>query len=240
MESSFTKRYIFKTLMAISLILGIIFFYLNHIDFISSAIEYGKMNIPNIAYALLRVIGGMFIPMIFIVPSVFEYGRIRLAKAGFIAYGICHVITISWAIYFFATKDSGSLFNIDSTTTFLDNGGFVYPLTIWDTYGIASIIFAVIYGIASIYTGIYFDKDKDKVKWLVLVLLGLRLLLTFLNNIAFQGRVYSLFWITNNYLELAAQLCFTIAIFLAAFDTPCWVEFVWDQIPIAENEEEDE
>lgn len=241
METSFTKRYAFKILISVSFILGIVFFYVNHIDFISSAIEYGKMNVSNLGYALLRIVGGLIIPATFIIPSMFEYGRIKLARISFIAYGICHLLTLSWIIYFFALQPAGDFFNPDKVMHFLRvDGGFVYQFTFWDTYGLISILFSIIYGVAAIYTGIYFDKEKNTVKWLVFLLLALRVLLPFINNIAFQGRVYSLFWITNNYLELAAQLCFTIAIFVAASENSSWIEFVWDQIAFSENEDDED
>lgn len=241
MEASFTKRYIFKTLISASFILGVVFFYVNHIDFISSAIEYGKMNVANIGYALLKIVGGLIIPAIFIIPSMFEYGRIRLARISFIVYGACHLLTLSWIIYFFALQPAADFFNADKVMNFLRlDGGFVYQFAFWDTYGLISILFTLIYGIAAIYTGIYFDKEKNTVKWLVFLLLALRLVLPFINNIAFQERVYSLFWITNNYLELAAQLFFTIAIFIAASENSTWIEFVWDQIVFNENEDEED
>ncbi len=240
MGASFTKRYMFKALISVSFILGIVFFYVNHIDFISSAIEYGKMNVANIGYALLRIVGGIIIPALFIIPSMFEFGRIKLTKISFITYGICHLITLSWIIYFFVYQPAGDFFVADKVLNYLRNeGGFVYQFTFWDTYGLISILFTLIYGIAAIYTGLSFDKEKENVKWLVLLLLVLRLVLPFLNNIAFQGRVYSLFWITNNYIELAAQLCFTIAIFIAASENSTWIEFVWDQIAFEENEDEE-
>ena len=78
METSFTKRYTFKALVIVALILGITFFYLNHIDFISNAITEGKMSPSNIAYAILQLIGGIIIPILFVMPSMFAFGRIRL------------------------------------------------------------------------------------------------------------------------------------------------------------------
>ncbi|MBR4721242.1 MAG: hypothetical protein IK057_05715 [Clostridia bacterium] len=239
METSFTKRYTFKALISLSLILGIIFFYVDHIDFISSAIEYGKMNVSNIGYALLRIVGGIFIPAIFIIPSMFEYARIRLTKICFIVYGACHLLTLSWIIYFLFTQPAGQIFDPNKVTEFLFNGGYVYQITFWDTYGLISVLFSIIYGIAAIYTGMKFDKEKETVKWLLVLLLALRLLLPFLNNIFFQGRVYSLRWITTNYLELASQLSFTLAVFLAAIENSTWIEFVWDQMIFPENEDEE-
>lgn len=236
METSFTKRYMFKSLMIIALILGITFFYLNHIDFISSALEYGKMNMSNIAYAVLQIIGGLVIPAVFIIPSMFSFGRIRLARISFIAYGICHLLTILWMINFFMGNRFLDIFSVTKLSDFFVNNGYVYQLTIWDTYTLASLLFSIIYGVAAIYTGLYFDKDRNIAKWFVAALLLLRLILPFINNIIFQGRLYSLFWISNNYLLLAAQLCFTLAIFIAGSEDPTWIEFVWDQMVFTESE----
>lgn len=237
MENSFTQRYTFKFLMFLSLISGFIFFYMNNVDFISVAIEYGKMNIPNVGYAFLRIFGGLFIPLVFIVPSMFEFGRVKLARIGFIAYGICHLITALWIVYFLITQPAAGIFSTDKITEFSVNGGFVYSLTFWDTYSFAATVFSVIYGILAIYTGIYFDKNKSTVTLLVLLLFALRVLFPFFNNILTQDRVFSLFWLTNNGLELASQLFFTTGILLAATSDYTWIEFVWDQVVFAENED---
>ena len=239
MGNYFVKRYLFKSLMIISLILSILFFYINHMNFIDVALKFGVMNIPNIAYSILRIAGGLFIPAVFLVPSAFEYGRIRLAKAGFITYGICHLITLSWIIYFFATQPPADFFNYDKVYNFLYTGGFIYQFTMWDTWNNMSIVFTLIFGILAIYTGLNFDKDKDTVRLLTIILLALRIILPFLNDIILGGRLYTEYWIANNYLDLASQLCFTVAIFVASLENSTWIEFVWDQLVFPENSDEE-
>ena len=236
MENSFTQRYTFKFLMLLSLVSGLIYFYTNHIDFISVAMEYNKMNVSNIAYAFLRIFGGIFIPVVFIVPSMFEYGRIKLARAGFIAYGICHLLSLSWIIYFFITQPASDFFSQAKVAEFLKEGGFVYSFTFWDTYGHSGTFFSIIYGILAIYTGICLDRDKGIVKMLVSLLFTLRIVLPLLANMIAEGRIFSLFWLTNNALELVSQLFFTIAIIIAGSSNYTWIEFVWDQLALAENE----
>lgn len=240
METSFTDRYIFKALILLSFLLGITFFYVDHIDFISSAIEYGKMNVSNVGYTLLRIVGGIIIPALFIIPSMFEYARIRLTKISFIIYGACHLLTLSWIISFLISQPVSQIFNDNSITSFLSDNGYVYQFTFWDTYSLISVLFTLIYGILAIYVGMNFDKDKKTVKWLLVILLAVRLLLPFFNNVLFQYRVYSLRWITTNYLELASQLCFTLAIFFASIENSTWIEFVWDQIILIENDDDEE
>ena len=240
MENSFIERYVFKFLMVVSFICGFIYFYMNNIDFISAAIEYGKMNIPNIGYSFLRIFGGLLIPVTFIVPSMFEFGRIKLARIGFIAYGICHLITALWIVYFLFSEPAADIFSSDKVFAFLSEGGFVYSFTFWDTYSLTATVFSIIYGIVAIYTGIYFNKDKSAVKWLVVLLFAIRILFPFFNNILTQDRIFSLFWITNNALPLASQLFFTAGILLAGASDYTWIEFVWDQLVFAENEDNEQ
>ena len=240
MEISFTQRYTFKFLMVLSFISGFIYFYMNNIDFISAAIEYGKMNVPNIGYAFLRIFGGIFIPVVFIVPSMFEFGRIKLARIGFIAYGICHLITVLWIAYFLFSQPVADIFSTEKVADFMTEGGFVYSFTFWDTYSFAATVFSIIYGILAIYTGIYFDKNKTTVTWLVLSLFALRILFPLFNNILTQDRIFSLFWLTNNSLEIASQLLFTVGILIAAASDYSWIEFVWDQLAFAENEDSEQ
>ena len=236
MENSLKKRYIFKSLMLLSLISGLFYFYMNHIDFISSALAYNKMNVSNIGYTFLRMFGGIFLPVVFIVPSMFEYGRIKLARAGFIAYGICHLITASWIIYFLVSKPASDILSQAKVLEFLKEGGFVYSITFWDTYGLLGTVFSIIYGIVAIYTGICIDRDKAIAKMLVLLLFTLRILLPLFSNMLTEGRIFSLFWITNNALQIASQLLFSIAIMIAGSSNYTWIELVWDQLATAENE----
>lgn len=240
MENSFAQRYTFKFLMVLSLISGFVFFYMNNIDFISAAMEYGKMNIPNIAYAFLRIFGGLFIPLVFIVPSMFEFGRIKLARIGFIAYGICHLLTVLWVVYFIFNQPASNFFVSEKVTEFLKEGGFVYPVVFWDTYSFSATIFSIIYGVLAIYTGIYFDKDKSIVKSLVSALFALRILLPLFSNLFTQGCMFTTFWLSNNALEIASQLLFTLGILLAGINDYTWIEFVWDQLVFAENEDIDQ
>lgn len=239
MENSFTQRYTFKFLMVLSLLFGFIFFYMNNIDFISAAMENGKLNVPNIAYIFLRIFGGLFLPLVFIVPSMFEFGRIKLARAGFIAYGICHLITAFWIAYFFATQPSADFFLSEKVTEFLTEGGFVYSIVFWDTYGFMGTVFSIIYGVAAIYTGIYLDKEKSTARSLVALLFALRVFLPLFNNIFTQSRIFSLFWLSNNALEVASQMLFTLGILLAGISDYTWIEFVWDQLVLVEDEDAD-
>jgi hypothetical protein len=226
--------------MVLSLIFGFIFFYMNNIDFISAAIENGRMNVPNIAYIFLRIFGGLFIPLVFIVPSMFEFGRIKLARAGFIAYGICHLITVFWIAYFLFTQPATDILSSTKVTEFLKDGGFVYHIVFWDTYSLTATVFSIIYGIAAIYTGIYLDKDKSMARSLVALLFALRVLLPLFNNIFTQDRIFSLFWLSNNALEIASQLSFTMAIILAGVSDYTWIEFVWDQLVFVEDEDSEQ
>ena len=239
MENSFVQRYTFKFLMFLSLISGLIFLYSNHIDFISAAMEYNKMNVSNIGYVFLRIFGGVFIPLVFIVPSFFEYGRIKLARIFLILYGVSHIFAVSWIFYFLASQPALDIFASEKIGTFLTNGGFVYPVSFWDNHSLVSAFFALVYGIVAIYTGLDFDKDKSTAKARVWLLLTLRIALPLLYNILAQGRVFSVFWLTNNALEIASQLFFTVAIMFASFNNYTWIELVWDEIAFVENDDSD-
>ena len=240
MENSFSERFIFKLLMFISLAAGLIFFYAYHVDFILAAIEYGKLNIPNIAYFLMRMVGGVFLPIVFIVPSMFEFARIRLAKAGFITYGICHLITLTWIIYFLVANPALDIFSKTAVTDFMTNGGFVYEITYWDSYGLSSSFFAVIYGLFAIHTGMSIVGDRMVARRNVSILLMLKIVLPLIHNIITYGKFFSLYWVANNYLQIASQLFFTIAIFLAGRNDCNWIEFVWDQFVIPETDDAEE
>ena len=236
MEENFTQRSIFKLLMFLALICGLIFFYTDHFDFIITALQTSKFNVPNIGYVFLRFFG-ILLPLTFIVPSFFEFGRIKLARIFFIIYGFFHLVTISWAVYFLAGNSYADIFSAEKVADFLQKSGFVYSQVFWDNTGFISLILAFIYGLAAIYTGIQFDKDKSRVKTLVCVLLTLRIALPLLSNIFTEGRIFSEYWISVNLFELICQFAFTVAIVYAGSNNFAWIELVWDQLAFSENDE---
>jgi len=234
----YTKRYSFITLMTISLLSGILFFCTNHIDFISAAFQYHKLNIPNIAYILMRIINCIFIPAIFLVPSLFPFGRIKMTKICFIAYGICNLLTLSWLFYFFANRSFSELASLSSVAQFLKEQNIIYFETIWDTSGITASILAVIFGAFTIFLGRSFDDDKFFVKNLVMVYCVMRIFFPIFLNLFFQGRVVSSYWVTNNCLDILSTICFTAAIVVASGHDFTWIEFIWDQTVITEEDAE--
>ena len=237
MEDNFIQRYMFKFLMFIALISGLIYFYVDHFDFIIKSFQEGALHISNIAYILLRFFGVILLPVVFIVPSFFEFGRIKLARIFFILYGILHLVTASWVIYFLATNPYTDIFSAAKVLEFLKNGNFLYPIIYWDNTSIVSVIFTFIYAFAAIYTGIHFDKDKSLVKALVGLIFTLRIVLPLLYNIFSQGQVFSEAWLSYNIYELVSQLAFTIAIMYASSSNLSWIELIWDQLPFVENED---
>lgn len=236
MEENFTQRYIFKFLMLVALISGLIFFYIDHFDFIVTATETNNFNIPNIGYTFLRLFG-ILLPMVFIVPSLFEFGRIKLARIFLILYGIFHIVTISWVIYFMASRPYMGIFSDQKVAEFLQTCSFVYPFSFWDNTSFVSVIFALIYGFTAIYAGIQFDKNKSLVKTLVCVLFTLRIVLPLLFNIFAQGRFFSEAWLSINVFEVISQFAFTIAIVYAGSSNLTWIELVWDQLAFAETDD---
>ena len=237
MEDNFTQRYIFKLLMFVALISGLVFFYVDHFDFIAASIEYSKINVSNIGYMLLRIFGGILLPMVFIVPSLFEFGRIKLARLFLILYGAFHIVTVSWMIYFVIVNPYIELFDANKVSEFLNANYFVYPTVFWDNNSFASVFLTLLYGFMAIYTGIHFDKDKSLVKTLVCLLFTCRIVFPLLFNIFGQGRFFSEAWLSYNIYEIIGQLAFTIAIVYAGKNNLTWVELVWDQLAFVETDD---
>ena len=237
MEDNFTQRYIFKFLMFLALISGLVFFYVDHFDFITKAMQTNNLNAPNIVYIILRLFG-ILLPMVFIVPSFFEFGRIKLARIFLILYGLLHIATVSWIVYFLSGNPYTDIFSATKVADFLWDSNIVYPQAFWDNTSFISLILAFVYGIAAIYAGIQFDKDKSLVKTLVCVLLTLRIALPLLFIIFSEGRFFSEFWISVNLFEIIGQFAFTIAIVYAGSNNLTWIELVWDQLAFSETDEQ--
>ena len=234
------KRNLITTLMIVSLLFGILMLVTNHLDFIIAAVEYGKMNVPNIAYSLLRLISLIIIPGIFIVPSFFPYGRIRLGKVGFIAVGILYILTNAWIFYFLGNNSFSELFGNAAITDFQSKNAFVSSYIFWDRYSWISFLYTIALGAAYIYLGISLDDNRVKVRYIMLAIFAAKIILPVISNLFLGTHVLSMFWITNNYAEIVSGCAMTLAFAVASFDDNSWIDFVWDQTVNTNDDDDDE
>lgn len=239
-RTTFLIHRVFTTLMTISLVLGIAFFVTNNLDFIIGAITYEKASLPNIAYWLSKVVGTILIPLVFILPSVSRFERIRAVKYTFIGYGILQILTLSWVFWYFGANGFDGFFSNEAITAFQSakENSFVASYVYWDTYSWLGNILTLLYGALCIYTGITFDDHKKKVCYLAVSVALLKILLPVISNLIFANGFLSSFWITNNYADLIGLVMFAAAMILAASCDETWISLVWDQ-EIEQGEDDD-
>lgn len=239
--NTYTRRYIFTVLMAVSVLAGFIFFATNNLDFIIAAIDSGKFHLPNIAYSMARIVSGLLLPFIFIVPSMFEFGRIKIAKVLLVLYGVLQALTLTWVFYFLGSNSFGDLFSNQKIIEFqsLPANSFISSYVYWDTYSWWGFIFTALYSALCIYTGISFDDNRLRVRTCVSAIVIARVILPIINNLIFGQSFLSAFWLTNNYADMLSLVAFAAAIFLASDNDTAWIELVWDQAIIGNNDDDD-
>lgn len=230
-KNFYTISRIFFALMLASLLAGFIFMFSNNLDFIIEALNQGKFNVPNIAYSLLKLVIGIFLPCAFLVPFQSDMGRINSAKIVFIVYGALYILTASWIFAYFGS-------DIGDITKFQSQNLYVSQLVLWDTYSAAGSIYSVLYGILCIFTGLSVDDNKKKVCALCISLPVVRLLLPIITNIICGNGILSVLWITNNYAEIISLIFFAIAFSVAASHDVTWINLIWNQD--VENNTDDE
>lgn len=242
MTDLYIKRGVFLALMIVSIFLGGLFFVSNNLDFIVAASQQDKFHLPNLAYAISRVVSGILLPLIFISPSMFEFGQIKLTKFLFIVYGILQLLTLTWIFYFLGSHNFVDLFSLDKIVFFQRNGenAFVASYVFWDTYSWMGSLFTLVYSALCIYTGICFDDDRRKVRICMILLAVLRLLLPMINNIIVGNGLLSAFWLTNNYLDLISVIAYSAAICYASTNDETWISLVWNQELPSEDDEDEE
>lgn len=241
MGDLYTKRAIFLALMIVSLLTGALFFVTNNIDFIIAAVDQDKFHIPNIAYAITRTISGVLLPAVFVAPTMFPYGRIKLTKILFIIYGIAQLFTITWIFYFLSDNSFADLFNIGKIVLYQANGenAFVSSYVYWDTYSWIANIFTILYSSLCIWIGICFDDNRKKVRMAMIVMLALRWLFPLISSFI-EGRViWSTFWLVNNYLDLISCIAYVAAMCVAAMNDTVWINIVWEQEYINDIDDEE-
>lgn len=232
MRYHYPKKFYVTGLMILSVALGAFFFIDNHLDFIIAAFETAKFNVPNMAYAIIRIFTCLLLPTIFIAPSLFPYSRVRISKWCFFVLGILHLLTITWIAYFFAAGYTiTNLFSSIEITFFQQDitNAFVSSQVFWDTYELISVVFTVILSIMYIVLGIFFDDNRKIVRWIVLIILAFRLFTPIVYSLIVNQTLCSSFWFTNNFIELLSYTSFVVALCIASADDETWITSVWDE-----------
>ena len=214
----------FITLMLAAALSGFVFMFTNNLDFIVEALNQEKYNFSNAAYSVSKVIMGILIPLTFVIPSQTEMGRIKGARLLFVAYGVMHLIMLSWIIPY---VNSGATDMVEFQSS-LDNL-YVVSYVLWDTYSWAGSAYTLVIALLSIFIGLTIDDNKRKVCICVLLLPILRLLLPIITNLATGNGILSVMWITNNYADIIAMIAITIAFFIASIHDATWITLIWNQ-----------
>lgn len=232
MRHGYTKQFFINSLMIVSLVMGIIFFITNHLDFIIAAFENTKFNVPNVCYAVLRLFSCIILPTIFIAPSLFPYSRIKITKACYWILAILYLLTTTWLVYFFM---SGyvfeNLFSSIAVTFFQQNitNAFVSAQVFWDTYELISVLFTVILSGLYVAMAITFDDNRVIVRNLSIITLAFRILVPIIYNLIVNKSFCSSFWFTNNFVEFLSSVAFVAGIVVASTDDMTWASAIWDE-----------
>lgn len=230
-QNLFVIHRIFKTLMVISLVMGLGFFVTNNLDFLINAITYQKAALPNIAYWLSKLVGTIFIPLVFLLPSFERFERIRMIKYTFVTYGILQILTLSWVFWYIGANGFDGLFSNDAVMAFQSakENSFVASYVYWDTYSWFGNLVTLIFSALCIYTGLEFYNHKNKVCTLAVLLAAFRILVPAIFNIVTQNGFLSSFWVTNNYADAITIVLFAAAMIVARADDEAWIYHIWDQ-----------
>lgn len=233
----YTKRVFFLTLMIVSAISGASFFVSNTLDFIIAAVNQGVFHLPNISYAISRIINGILLPVLCFVPLNIPYAKVRGTKILFIVYGVFQLLTVTWIFYFLNSNPVSDLFDTSKIIAFQSYGknAFVSTYVFWDTYSWIGTIYTIIYSALCIYTGICFDDNRKKVRTCMILVLALRWLLPLISNIIAGKALWSTFWLVNNYLDLISCIAYVAAICIAVGSDDTWVDIIWEQQPFDED-----
>ena len=230
MDDLYTRRVIFLALMIVSLLTGGLFFVTNNIDFFIAALDQNKFHIPNIAYTITRTISGILLPLVFVAPTMFPYGRIKLTKILFIICGITQLFTATWIFYFLRDNSFADLFNIGKIVFYQANGAnaFVSSYVFWDTYSWIANIFTIVFSALCIWAGICFDDNRKKVRMSMLIILASRWIFPLISSFIEKRFIWSTFWLVNNYLDLISFIAYVAAIWIAASNDTSWINIVWE------------
>ncbi len=230
-QNPFVIHRIFRTLMVISLVLGLSFFVTNNLDFIINAITYGKASLPNIAYWLSKIVGTILIPLVFLLPSFERFERIRMVKYTFVSYGVLKLLTLSWIFWYIGANGFDGLFSNDAIIAFQSakENSFVASYVYWDTYSWFGNIMTLLYAALCIYMGLEFDNHKNKVCSLAITVALIRVLLPLVSNLILGKELLSAFWFTNNYADVITICLFAASMVVAKTQDETWIYHIWDQ-----------
>lgn len=230
----------FIVLMCVALVAGAGFFVTNNLDFLISAITYGKASLPNVAYWLSKCVGTILIPAVFIVPSIPHLDRIKAAKYSFMLYGLTFILSSSWIVMYIMSYGFNGLFLNENIMAYqaASENSFIGSYVYWNDISWFGNILNIVFGAFCIYVGFNMDDDKRKVCTLITILIAFRLIMPIVANLVAGNGFLSTAWITNNFVDIISLGALTAALFLAAKYDDTWILLVWDQ-EIPQTDEED-
>ncbi|MDD6214447.1 MAG: hypothetical protein PUB42_04620 [Firmicutes bacterium] len=231
MDSTYTKRLTYISLAILSLLIGFVFYFTQHLDYLIDMCALGNMRFSYICYCAVRIIESLLIPAVFIAPWHIEFGRVKAARITFIAYGIFQLLSLAWIFPLVFNHSAGALFSKSQIEDFLFYSDNLYPPCVltWDTYGCGSWIYTIISAVLSIYIGKNFDDDRVKVRLLILSLFGIKLMFPAFSNLIAGKQILSSLWIVNNYGNILSFALLFTAIFIVSLSDQTWMECIWDQ-----------
>ncbi len=195
-------------------------------DFILSLIYFLKINVPSIAYTVLRITA-ILCPLILVTPFSREINRVLKFRVMYFIMGICYLLGNTWVIYFLIKNPFSALFDINQLILVQRSDALVLNYLVWNCITVWSLLFSTVQGILYLILSKKIAGHRKE----VLILNGIIIAISI-----FLPIVYSLFdptlsyidWIRKDIFVLLSQLFVFLALILAATDRIDWGNFLWE------------
>ena len=219
------KRPLSKLLLAIALIFSFLFIKDVFLEFLISLFHYLKVNVPSVAYLVLRSIG-IVLPLVLLSP-VKNGKKVKTMKYLFIAMGVCYILGCTWIFYFLADNPVSALSNINRLTTYQYDNALVLNYLIWGTYDAWGILFGIIEGALFILLGINMTGHRLPIAVLLVTTFLLLLVFPFLYVILTQTPLNPL-WVEKNLTIIASYFCVVLSLLISSSSHFLWGEAMWE------------
>ncbi len=232
------KRPLIKFCIGAAIIFGILYTRYVFFDFILSLTYYLKLNIPSIAYALLRIMV-ILCPLILLTPTARRIKRVTKLRVIYFIIGVCYLLGNTWIFYFLASNPVSSLLDINRLITEQYNNGLVLNYLVWNCYTLWGILFSTVQGVLYIILSKKIAEHRKPALKLNGLILLLAICIPFLyslldpalNNMdpGIRQQIYitSTMWIRKDIFILLSQIFIYLTLLLAGSSRHDWNDFLW-------------
>lgn len=235
------KQKVYSVLMRASVVFGVLYILISHMNYLMNMIEYRAIFLTNIVYAFFRL-ECLALPLVFCLRRNTLFQKILMEKVFLAAFAASALSGVMWVFKYLNYYTLRELFNRDMM--------YVWQATMtnyiaanrlmWGTTAFDGVILSFVLSIMYFVTALLMHHNRRIVAICFEVIFLFRLVAPIVCiGVGGDTEVY-LEWFRNNILWLLSSLCMTAGIRIAAQNDEMWLDNIWgEEMELEFDDDED-